>query len=409
MNAILLALVLTAVSPAFEAKTLDGRTISGAIVEASTESVALADKETVSLPVGQLLSITQKQSPNNKKTQNPKPAGDTVTIVELADGAVIYAAQCTTHKRKTQIVLADGQTVEVAADAIRSIRYVTATAAVNADDAFLAEWDRIAAKKTDSDVLVVRKKGSLDYHQGAIGDVAADAVQFELSGQSVAVKRSKIYGVLFHRGNAAKPASVCRITDAAGSVWPVKTMTVSVADGKMQWTTPSGMAASCPLENILQIDFSAGKLVYLSDLKPESTAWKPYFNAGEPSAMVKQFHMPRFDIGFDGRPLQLAQTTYRKGVALRAGTEIVYRPTERFSRFQAEAGIDDAVRSAGGKVHLTVLGDDKMLFEADIAAKDALRSVDVDLGDARRVTLRVDYAGFNAGDHLLLVNARLRK
>ena len=80
---------------------------------------------------------------------------------------------------------------------------------------------------------------------------------------------------------------------------------------------------------------------------------------------MKQFYAPRFDRGFDSQPLQLGGVDYRKGLALHGRTELVYRLPERFSRFRAVAGIDDAVRP-GGKVRLVVRGDDKVLLEAAI-------------------------------------------
>ena len=80
---------------------------------------------------------------------------------------------------------------------------------------------------------------------------------------------------------------------------------------------------------------------------------------------MKQFYAPRFDRGFDSRPLRLGGVDYRKGLALHSRTELVYRLPERFSRFLAVAGIADAVRP-GGKVRLVVRGDDKVLFEAEL-------------------------------------------
>ena len=78
---------------------------------------------------------------------------------------------------------------------------------------------------------------------------------------------------------------------------------------------------------------------------------------------MEQFYAPRFDRNFDGGPLQLGGTPYRKGLALHGRTELVYRLPDRFSRFRAVAGIDDAVRP-GGKVRLVVRGDDKVLLDA---------------------------------------------
>jgi hypothetical protein len=176
---------------------------------------------------------------------------------------------------------------------------------------------------------------------------------------------------------------------------------------KLQWTTPSGLSVSQPVEEIAKIDFSGGKLAYLSDLKPDSVAWTPYFGTAKPLPAMERFYAPRYDRGFDASPLRLGGAPYGKGLALRSRTEIVYRLPAPYQRFQAVVGIDDAVRPAG-KVRLLVRGDDKVLFEAVIAGSDAPQPVDLDLTGVRRLTILADFGdGPNVGDHLLLCNARL--
>ena len=46
-------------------------------------------------------------------------------------------------------------------------------------------------------------------------DVTADVVRFDLDGDVLPVKRTKIYGLVYHHVAADEmPAAVCRITDA---------------------------------------------------------------------------------------------------------------------------------------------------------------------------------------------------
>ena len=124
---------------------------------------------------------------------------------------------------------------------------------------------------------------------------------------------------------------------------------------------------------------------------------------------MAQFYAPRCDRSFDGGPLQLGGTQYRKGLALHGRTEFVYRLPHRFSRFRAVAGIDDAVRP-GGRVRLVVRGDGRELLDAAVAGSDPPRPVDLDLTGIRRLTIVVDFGeSLSTGDYLLLCNARLSK
>lgn len=400
MNVFLFALLLTAASPTFEAETLDGRRVVGAMTELTPERLTLAGKDQTTVALKTLLTVSPKQKPTLATD-----GGE--ILLETADGGVILAKQYTSHGRQATITLPDGTVVETATAMIQTVRCGNVAASRGADP-FSGEWTRLAGEKNDSDLLVIRGKNNVDYQKGVLRDVTEKAVSFDLDGEVLPVKRAKVYGFIYHHGPPAElPRAVCTIVDAAGSVWPAKS--VSLANGKLQWTTPVGIVVSQSLEAIAKIDFSAGKLVYLSDLKPDTIAWTPYFGVGEPSAAMRQFHKPRFDVGFDSKPLQLGGVTYRKGLAVRARTEIVYHLPERFGRFQATVGIDDAVRPAG-KVRVTIQGDQKTLLETDIAGTAPPRPIDLDMNHSRRLTILVDFSGVLAsGDHLLLGNARVSK
>jgi hypothetical protein len=254
---------------------------------------------------------------------------------------------------------------------------------------------------------VVRKGDSIDYHKGVLHDVTADTVRFEVDGEVLPIKRSKVFGFARRHGAEAKmPPPVCRITDTAGSQWMVRSL--SGAE-KLQWTTPAGLSVVQAANKIVQIDFSGGKIVYLSDLKPESVHWTPYFGAGKPLGAVEQFYAPRYDHNFDANPLQLAGVQYRKGLALHCRTEIVYRLPGPFGHFRAVVGIDDAVRP-GGKARLIVRGDEKVMLDALITGVEAPRILDLDLTAVRRLTIVVDFGdNLTTGEYLLLCNARLSK
>ena len=118
---------------------------------------------------------------------------------------------------------------------------------------------------------------------------------------------------------------------------------ISRSAKSLQWTTPGGVKVERPLAEIKSFDFSLGKVQYLSDLKPESVVWTPFFGQGQVSPTLERFYAPRMDRNFESNPLQLEKTIYSKGLALHSRTEIVYRLPGAYGRFKAVAGIDDAV------------------------------------------------------------------
>jgi hypothetical protein len=396
MNGIFLAVLLTSATPSFEAVTLDGQTVVGTIDELTPERLTVAaDTGRVSIPTDRLLAVSSKR-------KLEPPLGAAGVVVELTDGAVIHGSWYVARGDQARITSPRGEVLEVPAHIVRTVLY-----GGSESEALRSEWARLSGMKTEADLLVVRSGDGLDYHKGVLHDVTEESVRFDLDGELLPVKRSKVYGLVYRRPPAADlPPAVCRITDAAGSQWPVRSLALGA---KLKWTTPAGLSMSQTLDDIARIDFSGGKLLYLGDLKPESVAWTPYFGGREPLPSMKRFYAPRFDSGFDSRPLLLGKMEYRKGLALYSRTEMVYRLPERFSRFLAVAGIADAVRP-GGKVRLVIRGDDRILFEGGMSGNEPPQPIDLDISGVRRLTILVDFErGLNVGGQLLLCNARVVK
>jgi hypothetical protein len=396
MNSIIsLAVLLISAAPSFEAQTLDGRVVTGPLAVLTADRLTISAKGgNVSLGTQDVLALVP--------AQKPQPAARSASaVVELTDGSIIRGQQYLARGNQARIALVGGETVEVPLSAVRTVQLRQ-----NSDEPN-SEWSRLVKLKADSDLLIVRAEENLDYQKGVLQDVTEDVVRFELEGETLPVKRSKVFGFVYrHAKEPDLPPAVCRITDSAGSQWSVQSLALA---GELRWTTPAGLKVAQPLGIVVEIDFSGGKLAYLGDMEPESVDWTPYFSVERPLPATQKFYAPRRDRGFESPALQLGGAVYAKGLALYCRTELVYRLPARFSRFQAVAGVDDAVRP-NGKVRLMVRGDDKTLLETVILGSDPPRALNLDLKDVRRLTILVDFAGsLGAGDRLLLCNARVIK
>ena len=135
----------------------------------------------------------------------------------------------------------------------------------------------------------------------------------------------------------------------------------------------------------MKIDFSQGKIVYLSDLKAESVEWTPFIAAGKPLASWSEFFRPRNDQSLRSGPLEVGGKVYKKGLALHSRTTMVYRLPGQFQRFKAIAGIDDRFRPRGN-VRLVIRGDDRVLVKLTVAGTDEQpQPIDLDLSGVRRL------------------------
>jgi hypothetical protein len=101
--------------------------------------------------------------------------------------------------------------------------------------------------------------------------------------------------------------------------------------------------------------------------------------------------------------------SYGKGLALRSRTELVYRLPASYRQFIALAGID-AAANAAGNARLTIYGDDRSLFEAEISGNQPAKSIELDVAGVRRLKIVVDFAeNLDLGDWINLCDARLVK
>ncbi|MGA2061839.1 MAG: NPCBM/NEW2 domain-containing protein [Thermoguttaceae bacterium] len=392
---IIFCLLLTGGSPTFDVQTIDGRIVSGSL------AALTADRLTVETDSGKVFLETEKLLEVSLKHKPAASAQSPGAWIELTDGSTIVARQYTVRGDRAVITLLDDEVLETPTRSIRNVRLQHVSEAVT------DQWSQILTAKLDGDVLVVHKGDNLDYQQGVLGDINSEVVRFQLDGEDLPINRAKVYGFVYRHPSGDEPSGpICRLIDIFGSHWQVSKIAL---EKKLQLTTPAGVTLSCSPEIAASIDFSLGKIVYLSDLKPESVAWTPFFSTVKTLPSMEQFYAPRHDRNFESNPLQLAGTEYSKGLAIRSRTEVVYRLPGSFTRLKAVAGIDDSVRPQGN-VRLVIRGDNNVLLDLPIAGTDAPKPIDLDLSGIRKLSILVDFgnqAGF--GDHLDLCNARIIK
>jgi hypothetical protein len=396
----LLLTALLAAGPEVEAQTLEGKTVAGTLSALSAKQVTIAAAGgPVTLEAANLLGLNVKQ-PAEKKPDAPVPGA----WIELVDGSTFVAREYAAEAGKGRVTLLDGSVLEIPTADIATVRLQPAA------DAVAKEWARIVEMKIDGDLLVIRKDDAVDYHKGVLGGVNDKSVDFTLDGEKIPVKRPKVLGVVYyHAAGRELPAAVCTVTDASGAVWSVRGIEMT---DNIRWTTQTGVAVARPLADVVKIDFSAGKVAFLSDLKPESSKFTPFFNTDKDD--LPTLFLPRSDMNSNGKPLKTGGTEYAKGLYLHSRTEMVYRLPGRYRQFKTVVGIDDAEREThrayGGNLVLVIRGDDKVLLETTVSGKDEPKPVELDLTGVRRLTIFVDYGeDSDRGDHLDLCNARIIK
>jgi hypothetical protein len=394
MWTLIAATLLTSALPDVELRSARGESAVGKLVELDSRHVTVqAAAGPVTWELGNLASLSVRDAAG----RNVRPP----ITVELIDGSKIGAEAFTTETGKAHVKLASGKMVDIAGEDVRSVRFV------QSGETMAGQWAKIAAGPTTSDLLIVKKGEGIDYHKGILRRITEDTVEFELENERLPVRRSKVYGLVYHHSSGRElPEPFGMFVDRHGCAWVLRTMTL--VGEQLEWTTVLGLKLRQPAAELARLDFSRGRVAYLSDLQPDSVEWVPYFG-DKPLPSLIAMNRPRQDVNLDSGPLRLDGKDYPKGLAMHAGTIMVYRLPDRYRRFVAVAGIDDAVRPLG-KVRLVIHGDDRILFNEMVTGPDVSKAIDLDMSGIRRLTIRTEFSDdFDVGDHLDLCDARLLK
>jgi hypothetical protein len=396
-------------------RPLAGEAIKGKIVKLSEQQVIVAgspDEQTFA--ASDLLAIDFA----------PAKVADKPTVwVDLLDGSKLLAIGYEVSAGKASVRLVGGATVEVPTRSIHAVRF-------RQQDGDLAQaWREIVSAEHTSDLIVVRKTSTrtvdegggepktitetaLDELDGTVLDIGAESVKFDFDGDKIDVKREKVEGIVYyHAAGRELAAGVCRLVDAGGSQWSLRSLELSKES--IALVTPAGVSASLPLTTLVKIDFSVGNIVALPELAPDTGDGEPVVSL-QPKAMAAPFgRMFKVSasppLGADG--FKIGGKRYESGLSLHSPARLVYRVPAGFRKFHAIAGVDDSV-VAPGDFTLQILGDGKELLRHEFQGQQERGplAIDLDLAGVRRLSIVIDPAdGQDIGDQLNLCEARLTR
>ena len=392
-------------------KPLNGEAVRGTLVALSEKNVE------VQTPMGRVVweaAAIQSLKPAAAEGDVPAEKTPNPLSVLLIDESVLPGKEFKLEATNAGIELAIGEVLQLPAQLVRGVKFR------KQDEALQRQWDQIAESDASGDRLVVRRSSGegadaantavvLDQLEGIVHGVTARAVAFEFDGDKLQVPLEKVEGILFrHRPSGNMPEPVCRLRDSAGGEWQAKE--IQLTDGQLTILTVAGARSRIPWQQVVEIDFTSGNVTYLSDLKAESVDWRPYLaTTVTPPALAKWFSM-RHDKAIDGSVLTLGGQSFEKGLCVHSRTLITYRLTKDYRHLQAVVGIDERFRGPGN-LKLVITGDSRTLLERDVRGSDPPFEMDLDISSVRRLKVLVDFGEdrSDAGDHLLLGNARLTK
>jgi|HubBroStandDraft_6_1064221.scaffolds.fasta_scaffold26283_4 hypothetical protein len=372
----------------FELTTLSGRRQAGVLSELSSESASLtAAGKSARFPLAEVLDI---------RVIGPKGATAAADArrpeLALSDGSHLFFSGLRVSVSGAQVETANLGKFALPLNSLASIRFTAI------DPQIADAWRELAARELTRDMLVLRKGNVLDHLDGTVGAIDDVGIHFVIDGEDVTLKREKIFGVVYARRNAEVGKPVCEVTSAGGDF--VKVQNAQWADGQLKVGILGGAQIAIPGEQIVTLDFSLGKVRYLSQLEPREVKYTPFFD----QVWTYYRDRPR-----DGGMLRLGNKEYARGLWIHSRTLLKYRLNAEYRRFQAVMGIDQAVAPLGN-VHVVISGDEKVLHQSDVRGTDPPLNLDLDIAGVRELEILVDFGGdLDIADHLDLADAKVIK
>jgi hypothetical protein len=312
--------------------------------------------------------------------------------------------------KQAELTLLGGQAVRVPLAAVASILNDAQ------NESFRKEWTARLGKKRRRDVLAVRKKNADSPEGVVVSGLEGTAGEGDDSGTKIAfavrvserstVRRTfslaAVHGLIFVREPDPKAAPVvCKLTDAQRNL--VMASSIASTPAGLAVTTPAGARIEYKTEALVRLDYSKGKLTFLSDLDPVRVV--------ETSTDELVYNYRR-DKNLDGGPLRLGGNAYAKGLALHAYAELEYDLQGEYREFKAVAGFDEQVGGIEGPVLLRIEGDGKELYSRTFDRKDKVRwePITLNVKDVQRLRIVVSSGDLlDLGKHLELADAKVSK
>ncbi|HKB40794.1 MAG TPA: NPCBM/NEW2 domain-containing protein [Gemmataceae bacterium] len=400
LRALLVFALVAPATSAAELKTLKGESLKGDLVSISDKELVLSvDGKNVSTPIDQVLQLTLKEG--FEKIDNDTKYSE----VELTDGSLLRCSKVELVQDDARLTLLGGPEVKLPTE---KINYIL-NEANNKD--FREQWkEKVLSKKQVRDVLGLlnEKRDVLNPFPGTLGSATKTGNRIEFiraDGKKGSIPVAEAAGFYFQRtpDPKAKPV-LCKFQDTMRNM--IYAAAVSKTDSGYSVTTSAGVTIDYTTEKVARLDYSKGKLEFLSKMAPLSV------KESSTEGKVVSF---RRDENFDGGKIKLAGVNHEQGLALHSTTEVEYNLGGDYRELQATVGIDEIeeeVTADDGAVVLKILGDGKELFSLKITRKDRERAQPITVNVQKVTKLKILVTSddiLDLGKHLALANARVSK
>ena len=380
-----------------------GTSVTGDLVDISNKAIVIKTAtDQVVTPLEQAVDL--KLADIRNPGQDSKYAD-----VELTDGTLLHCTQFVIKGKEVELTLLANLQVKVPLGAISFIQRDAN------EEKTRSEWkERFLNRKRSHDLIIARVKPAgtaedvLDAQEGTLGNADEEGKSIEFltaSGARRMLALSRMQGMIFQRGPDPNAAPVlCKFYDTQANLLMVSSLAWN--DKKITITTPAGATINFPIDLVGRLDFSKGKLTYLSD----DAFWKNDKVKVIQSSTEDHIEKPRRDKNLDDLPIRLGGTPYVRGLSAHSRTKMEFALNGDYREFKAVIGVDDQLEGDDSPTVVTIEGDGRELLTLTITRKDKPRPVTLNIKDVQRLRLVVGSGDLlDLGKHVDFADAKVSK
>jgi hypothetical protein len=304
--------------------------------------------------------------------------------VELADGSLLRCTKVEFKGKDAVLTLVSKQVATVPMSLLATVMH-------EANDVkMVAAWkELLGTTKRPFDVLVRKlESGKLVYGEGTFYDASDDGKTIEFKQKDkddkTAFPIDKLHGIIFSRQpDPNMPSRLCEVLDTQGAKLYAKSAVLK--DGKVTVQTQCGAKVAFEPEALARLDYSKGKLTFLSEMELARVKLVQ---------VARQGRTPEFrrDRNPDNTgDIRVAGKKYDKGLVMHSRTEVTFDLEGEYREFKAVLGIDDNVTQGSEEpVIVRIEGDGTELKTFEVTRKSGAVAVNLNIKDVQKLRIIVD-------------------
>lgn len=381
-------------------RTVDGAAATGTIIAAdNTKWVLQTPMGNKIIPMDQVLGVDF-----GAKSKIP----GSFCEATLIDGSRLRGASFVVKSENLDLTTFENSTVSIPLSKLAGVLRPAQ------DPASQTDWKDRTNRTRRRDILAIARKDkdnpektTINGLEGTLGKGSEDGKSIGFTPASgkneLPVPQANLHGLLWLRGpDATLLAPLGRAEDSSGQQLEIGKIRSASSSG-LVLTLACGMDMVLPYDRAVRLDFSRGKLAWLSDMD-----WLD----GAVTGFEDRLDRVRRNTNLDGGAIKMGGVPYSRGLAIPAPSSLSYSLGGEYRELQALVGLDDGTGSAEGTVRLRVEGDGKVLANLEISRNTRAKpeKLSVNLKDVQVLKILVESPDLSPfGRHLILANPKVSR